>query len=99
SGGRAGFGVGNGRCPGVGHRFDNHIVKEFAMNTMKRKYKGAAMVEYAVLLGAVLLVGILAMSMIGHKTGDILGAIAVILPGTHTDDNANVTSAHLIETT
>jgi len=70
------------------------------MMTFKKKApKGAAMVEYAVLLGAVTLIAVLGVSILGHKTSDIIGALAVVLPGAHADDNASITSGKLIETT
>ena len=61
--------------------------------------KGAAMVEYALLVAGVALIGAGAVSLLGHKTGDLLGTMAAILPGSHGDDNAPVQSGHLIETT
>jgi pilus assembly protein Flp/PilA len=64
----------------------------------KKAPKGAAMVEYAVLLGAVTLIAVLGVSTLGHKASDLVGALAVILPGAHADDNAALTSARLIET-
>ena len=33
---------------------------------------------------------------LGHKTGDLLGTVAVFLPGAHDDDNGPVTSGHLV---
>jgi pilus assembly protein Flp/PilA len=34
----------------------------------------------------------------GHKTGDLIGVAAAILPGAHLDDNAPIVSGKLIET-
>lgn len=63
-----------------------------------RDRKGQGLVEYALLVAGIAMVGITAVSLIGHKTGDMLGTAAAILPGAHTDDNGPVTSGHLIET-
>ena len=60
--------------------------------------KGAALVEYALLIGGVALIAAGAVSLFGHKTSDILGTVAAILPGAHSDDNGPIQSGHLIET-
>ena len=59
---------------------------------------GAALVEYALLIGGVALISAGAVSLFGHKTSDIIATVTAILPGAHTDDNAPVMSGHLIET-
>lgn len=41
--------------------------------------KGQGLVEYGLLIGAVALIAAAAVSLFGHKTGDIIGAVAVIL--------------------
>ena len=61
--------------------------------------KGAALVEYGLLIGGVALIGAGAVSIFGHKTSDIIGTVAAVLPGAHTDDNLPMLSGHLIETT
>ena len=60
--------------------------------------KGAALVEYGLLIGGVALICAAAVSIFGHKTSDIIGTVAAILPGAHTDDNQAMLSGHLIET-
>jgi len=65
----------------------------------KKKAKGAAMVEYAVLIGAVTLIGILGLSVLGNKVSDIISTLAVILPGSQTSDDQKLHSAQLIEFT
>ncbi len=64
-----------------------------------RKRKGQGLVEYALLVAGVALVCAAAVSIFGHKTNDMLSAIAVILPGAHQGDNAPIESGHLIDTT
>ena len=39
------------------------------------------------------------MSILGHKTSDLVGSVAAVLPGAHADDNGPLTSGKLIETT
>ncbi len=60
---------------------------------------GAALVEYGLLIGGVALISAGAVSLFGHKTSDIIGTVAGILPGAHTGDNGPIQSGHLIETT
>ena len=60
--------------------------------------KGAALVEYGLLVAGVALMSAAAVSNFGHKTSDLVGAIAAVLPGAHTGDNAPIISGHLIET-
>ncbi|MCU1237235.1 MAG: signal peptide protein [Candidatus Solibacter sp.] len=61
--------------------------------------KGAALIEYGLLIGGIALISAGAVSLFGHKTSDIIGLTAAIIPGAHTDDNGPVISGKLIETT
>jgi Flp pilus assembly pilin Flp len=65
---------------------------------LTRQEKGAAMVEYALLVAGVTLICAGAVSVFGHKTNDLIATTAVVLPGAHTDDNNPITSGKLIET-
>jgi pilus assembly protein Flp/PilA len=60
--------------------------------------KGAALIEYGLLIAGVALIGAAAVSVFGHKTSDIIGTVAAIIPGAHTDDNNSIISGKLIET-
>ena len=40
-----------------------------------------------------------AVSVFGHKTSDLIGAVATTLLGAHADNNGSITSCKLIETT
>lgn len=60
--------------------------------------KGAAMVEYALLVAGVALIGAASTSIFGHKTNDMIAMTAAVLPGAHADDNAPIVSGKLIET-
>jgi Flp pilus assembly pilin Flp len=68
------------------------------LGRLRRDKKGQGLVEYALLIGGVALISAAAVSLFGHKTSDIIGAVAVILPGAHTDDNNVIMSGHLVET-
>ena len=60
--------------------------------------KGAALVEYALIVAGVALIGAAAVSVFGHKVSDMLATAAAVLPGAHTDDNAPIVSGKTIET-
>ncbi|MBS0209859.1 MAG: hypothetical protein JSS27_13000 [Planctomycetes bacterium] len=61
--------------------------------------RGQAMVEYAIIIGAVVLMGIGAMSLLGHKATDLVGITTALLPGAHADDNGVIFSGELVQTT
>jgi len=60
--------------------------------------RGAAMVEYALLVAGVALVAAAGVSVMGHKTSDMIATVAAVLPGAHADDNGPITSGRVIET-
>jgi len=68
------------------------------MTRLLKCRKGAAMVEYALLVAGVALIGAASTSVFGHKTNDMIGMVAAVLPGAHTDDNAPMVSGKIIET-
>ena len=68
---------------------------------LKRLFKnrrGAALVEYGLLIAGVALISAAAVSLFGHKTSDMIGMVAAIIPGAHLNDNGTIMSGHLIET-
>ena len=69
------------------------------MRKMLRNKKGQGLVEYGLIIAGVALICAAAVSVFGHKTSDLIGAVATILPGAHADDNGPVVSGKLIETT
>lgn len=69
------------------------------VRAMVRSKKGAALVEYSLLVAGIALIGAAAVSTFGHKTTDLMAAMAAVLPGAHADDNAAIVSGKLIETT
>lgn len=64
-----------------------------------RRQRGAALVEYGLLVAGVALVATAAVSIFGVKTSNLIASVATVLPGVQTDDNAPITSGQLIETT
>jgi pilus assembly protein Flp/PilA len=71
-------------------------------NVFKKLFKnrkGAALIEYGLLIAGVALISAAAVSVFGHKTSDLIATVAAIVPGAHTDDNGPIISGKLIETT
>ena len=66
--------------------------------THRRKQRGAALVEYGLLVAGVALVSAAAVSIFGHKTNDLIATMAAVLPGAHTDANAPIATGELLET-
>ena len=71
----------------------SRIVKRLRQNET-----GAALVEYALIIAGVALIGAAAVSIFGNKVTDMLATAAAILPGAHTDTNAPIVSGRIIET-
>jgi Flp pilus assembly pilin Flp len=60
--------------------------------------KGAALVEYALIIAGVALIGAATVAVFGHKTNDMLATSTAVLPGAHVEDNAPIVSGQIIET-
>lgn len=69
------------------------------LRKMFRSKKGQGLVEYGLIIAGVALICAAAVSVFGHKTSDLISAVATILPGAHDDDNGPMVSGKLIETT
>ncbi len=65
---------------------------------LKKSKKGAALVEYALIVAGVALIGAVAVSIFGRKVSDMLATAAAVLPGAHAEDNAPIISGKIIET-
>jgi len=80
-----------------------NLVFRIEGETNMRKFfsnkKGQGLVEYGLIIAGVALICAAAVSVFGHKTSDLIAAVAAVLPGAHADDNAAITSGKLIETT
>ena len=57
-----------------------------------RKRSGQALVEYIVIVAAVALISLVAVSMFGHKVADQYAVGAGMLPGAHAEDNLPITT-------
>ncbi len=69
------------------------------MRKLIRNRKGQGMVEYALIIAGVALIAIVGITMFGHKVADLIGTVAAVLPGAHTDDNGPITAGQLVGTT
>ena len=69
------------------------------LRKMFRSKKGQGLVEYGLIIAGVALISAVGISMVGHKTSDLISAVAAVLPGAHASGNAPLASGKLIETT
>ena len=60
--------------------------------------KGQALVEYTIILAAVALIALGTISLLGHKTTDMLGTLTAVLPGAHNNDNGPIIAGELVPT-
>ena len=72
-------------------------MKTFQLKKSRRR--GAALVEYGLIIAGVALVSAAAISIFGKKTSDMIGSAAAVLPGAQSQDNGAIRSGRLIETT
>lgn len=68
------------------------------LRRVRKNETGAALVEYALIIAGVALIGAAAVSVFGHKTSDMLATAAAVLPGAHAEDNAPIVTGSAIET-
>ena len=52
-------------------------------NRKGQKRKGQSLVEYALIIAGVALIGTVGITVFGHKVADLIGTVAAILPGAH----------------
>ena len=69
------------------------------INKSNRTKRGAALVEYGLIVAGVALVAAVAVSVFGSKTAGMIAASAHVLPGTNADDNGAITVGHVVQTT
>lgn len=65
------------------------------IKTNNRKKRGAALVEYGLLVAGVALTTAAAVSLLGHKTNDLVGTVAGALPSSNVEDNGEIRSGKL----
>jgi Flp pilus assembly pilin Flp len=68
------------------------------LSRLRRDRKGAALVEYALLVAGVALICLVAVALLGHKTNELVGAAAVTLPGAEAAENGPIAAGKLVET-
>ena len=61
--------------------------------------RGAALVEYGLLVAGVALTTAAAVSLLGHKTNDLVGTIAGALPSSNERDTGTILGGRVIATT
>jgi len=64
----------------------------------RRQKRGAALVEYGLIVAGVALVAAAAVSVFGHKTAGMIGASAALLPGTTEQENGAIAVGEIIDT-
>lgn len=67
-------------------------------NKSRRAQRGAALVEYALIVAGVALVAAAAVSVFGHKTASMIGASAAILPGSAPGDSGAISAGRIMDT-
>ncbi len=67
------------------------------LRKLRNTKKGQGMVEYAILLAAIALVCIGVVSLLGTKTADLIGGMAVVIPGADAVENGPVQTGQLVE--
>jgi Flp pilus assembly pilin Flp len=65
---------------------------------INNKKRGAALVEYGLLVAGVALVTAVAISIFGHKVNDMVGTAAAVLPSNDTEDTGAITGGRVVET-
>ncbi|MHC5010020.1 MAG: Flp family type IVb pilin [Planctomycetota bacterium] len=68
------------------------------LKKLLRNKRGSVLVEYALLVAGIAVIAAAAVSVLGHKTSDMLGTAAAILPGVHAEENNLIASGEIIET-
>src|SRR5438445_40443 len=63
------------------------------LHTQQTKRKGSVLVEYALLIAGIVLVSVVGISVLGHKTFSQFAIMAAIMPGAHADDNHPIAPA------
>lgn len=62
------------------------------------KKRGAALVEYGLLVAGVALVTAVAISIFGHKVNDMVGTAAAVLPSNDVEDTGAITGGRVVQT-
>ena len=66
---------------------------------LKKNRQGQGLVEYIIIVAAVALIALVAVSVFGHKVADQYAVGAGMLPGAHGEDNIAIQTGGFAETT
>lgn len=86
------------------HSLSSQVVRQvrksndMRQNQTNRKKRGAALVEYGLLVAGVALVTAVAVAVFGHKVNDMMGTAAAVLPSSDAADTGALTGGRLIQT-
>jgi Flp pilus assembly pilin Flp len=69
------------------------------INKSRRSKRGAALVEYGLIVAGVALVAAVAVSVFGSNTAGLIAASAHVLPGANANDNGAIQVGHVVTTT
>ena len=69
------------------------------LRNLLRNKNGQGLAEYGLLVAAIIVMSLAAVSLYGHKTADMWALGAALLPGAHADDLGAIRSGKLIATT
>ena len=67
------------------------------LKKLRKDRRGAAIVEYSLLVAGIALICAASIATFGHKTNDMIGTMAAVMPGAHVDDNNPIGSGRIIE--
>ena len=73
-------------------------MKLIKKQNQNKKKRGAALVEYGLLVAGVALTTAVAVSILGKKTNDLLGTAAALIPGADADSAGNIRGGQLMGT-
>jgi hypothetical protein len=68
-------------------------------NASRKNRLGQGLVEYIIIVAAVALIALVAVSVFGHKVADQYAIGAGMLPGAHGEDNAAIATGGFVGTT
>lgn len=69
------------------------------LKSLKNSRKGAALVEYGLVIAGVAMVGAAAVSVFGTKAGGMVATTAAVIPSANIEDNGTIVVGRSIETT
>jgi Flp pilus assembly pilin Flp len=68
------------------------------LRRLARDKKGQGMVEYALIVAGVAVVCAVSISVLGHKTADVIAIAAAVMPGAVDTDNAPINTSSVMPT-